>query len=275
MMISCASPTVQEKSQETNHEFPFFINSHNKMMIYVQINEMDSLLFVLDNGASRTCIKKEFLGQFNSDKSIIYSDSLPICSDIVMQLDVNLGSYSLSLDTIMIAPNPLYGEEQKENVIGVIGAEFFLNKITQFDFENGRVVVSNDLPDNIDEYEKYDLITIYDCDKDYLSKFRYIKIDDFQNNRGEMVTGVIFLDLGAPNNILHKAFCDSIDVHCIKNNPATFAYKFLYTSPVAVNAIMDGKIKEDPDDGIMGMAFLENYHTIFDYINNHLYLKSR
>ena len=231
--LSCSnSATIEEHAHDL--ELSFFIsdydriNDYNKIMTYVNINGMDSLLFILDNGATQTIFKQSFFDQyFNTDQKINFGTNK---SDHIMRFDIAIGEYLFSIDTVTLTPFMPCGEHCNKNIAGIIGVEFFTDRISQIDFQNNKIRILSSIPNNLSEYEQYNLKVVHDSVQNFFSKFRFLEINDFCDHEGNKITGNILLDLGSPTNMLNNSFYNIIDTACFENSNI-LAYRFLHSFP--------------------------------------------
>ena len=136
------------------------------------------------------------------------------------------------------------------------------------------------MPENIQDYQKYDMVSLHKQGDPYYHKFRFLTIDGLYDKNGEPVSSNFLIDLGSVTNNIDYPFCDKIDIAKSKsmvNDTASIIYSLLNQCPMIESVYMDTFADtvhvDNFKNGVIGIDFLRNYNVIFDYPHNKLYLK--
>lgn len=270
--------TLLESKEDITIDFQL---EQGRIVLYAKINDMDSLRFMLDNGATATVFDSDFWSSFeNTSESHIIKESSRL-STYFCPTSIALSKYIYSIDTVYIASKD-YSDNHFSSLSlnGMIGVELFYKKVVSIDFEHHKIHISDQLPENIQNYKKYDMISSYKHDNPYYSKFRFLSVDGLFNKKGEPVTSNFLIDLGCVTNNIDCPFCDNIDIKKSKEmskdtNSIIYALinKYPMIETVYMDATSDTMHIDHFKSGVIGIDFLKHFNVIFDYPHNKLYLK--
>lgn len=274
LLFSCKDAVIQKIKSETIIEIPEeyiipFLFENNR--IYIEGAFKDSThYFILDNGAMVTCLS-ESLFQQDDTAGLRIPDILPF-PKYNISIDIKLNDYDLDLNEITIANVSRFKSKKERNVAGIIGVELFANRIIELNFENSLMTIRNKIPENINEYQCFDMLNLSNCTYWFDSLYRRIAISGFYDYSGNSYEGNLTLDLGTPFVWFAKTIKEKTDFNLSEKDTATIVAFILRNHLVAdINA--ETFIEEKFADGILGTNFFSKFHVIFDYHNSKLYLK--
>ena len=283
VITSCSSMGKKEAlsiPQKEECAFDFKLEQ-GRIVIYAKINDMDSLRFMLDNGASTTMFDSTFWQLFKQQNTPHFIQKSGNYDYYYCPTTISLSDYCYSIDTIYVA-----SEKYSQNYFsslslkGMIGVELFNKSIVGIDFENQKIFICDHLPENIQDYQKYDMVSLHKQGDPYYHKFRFLTIDGLYDKNGEPVSSNFLIDLGSVTNNIDYPFCDKIDIAKSKsmvNDTASIIYLLLNQCPMIESVYMDTFADtvhvDNFKNGIIGIDFLRHYSVIFDYPHNKLYLK--
>ena len=190
-------------------------------------------------------------------------------------IQLSFGDYSYQTDTVELMT--VIKEAEGLMPKNVIGANFFRNKIVEVDFINRYVLLYNDLPEKVSEYEKYDLVPRQGLFHDGVT---IVEFSDGSN----IVPASLAFDLGAETSTLNSAIFDKISIDASKKDTTSMAYSLLTKSFLSYGSVKTfgiyagtGEEKEPFSywgyDGLIGTDFLCKFNIIFDYNGRAVYLK--
>ncbi len=270
-LASCQQTDNGKNTDCAIQEVDFHING-NRILVYANVNGIDSMLFMVDNGSTRTLISSKSFEKFPvfDSKSMIKDPDYGLLS--ISPLHFTMNQYSFNLDTVW------YGKCQKgdEDLVGILGVEFFMDQIIQFDFERNKMIILKSLPANIKDYE------ILQLHKDTISKsypsqkFRYILLPGFVDSNDKPIDGFFSLDLGSSFTLFTHNFSNKINLDKSTKQNQGLTSLICSMPSLQTNVYLmddDGKSVTLIEDGYIGVDLLSQFDVIFDYPHNKLYLK--
>lgn len=276
LIVSLASchPTKNGKDTESTHQEIDFHIEDNRILLYANVNGIDSMLFLVDNGATRTLITSKSFEKFPifDSKSMIKDPDYGLLS--ILPLHFKMKQYSFNLDTVAVC----YDKCQRidDNLVGILGVEIFMDQIIQFDFKREKMIILNSLPKNINDYEAIELHKDTTSSSYPSQKFRYILLSGFVDSNDDAIDGFFSLDLGSAVSIFTHNFSNKINLE--KSSVQSQGLTSLICSMPSLQTsvyFMDDNDKSVTliEDGYIGVDFLSQFNVIFDYPHNKLYLK--
>ena len=283
VITSCSSMGKKEAlsiPQKEECAFDFKLEQ-GTIVIYAKINDMDSLRFMLDNGASTTMFDSTFWQSFKQQNTPHLIQKSGNYDYYYCPTTISLSDYCYSIDTIYVA-----SEKYSQNFFsslslkGMIGVELFNKSIVGIDFENQKIFICDHLPENIQDYKQYDMISLHKQGDPYDHKKRFLTVDGLYDKKGEPVSSHFLIDLGSITNNLDYPSCDNIDIEKSKSmasDTTSMIYMLLNKYPmieaVYMDTFADTAHVDNFQNGVIGIAFLKHFNVIFDYPHNKLYLK--
>lgn len=279
---SCLSngKDFQNGPQKKEYTIDFQLE-HGRIVLYAKIDDGDSLRFMLDNGASTTVLDSTFWTSIKKLKTPSFIQKSGNFDYYYCPINISLSDYIYSIDTLYVA-----SEKYSQNhfsalsLNGMIGVELFYKSILVIDFENQKIHISDHLPENIQNYKKYDMISLHKQDDPYYHKFRFLTIDGLYDKTGNPLSSNFFIDIGSITNNIDCPFCDNIDIEKSKSmvkDTTSIIYLLLNKYPMIETVYMDTFADtvhvDDFKNGVIGIDFLKHFNVIFDYPHNKLYLK--
>lgn len=271
---------AQSIPQKEECAFDFKLEQ-GRIVIYAKINDMDSLRFMLDNGASTTMFDSTFWQSFKQQNTPHFIQKSGNYDYYYCPTTISLSDYCYSIDTIYVA-----SEKYSQNYFsslslkGMIGVELFNKSIVGIDFENQKIFICEHLPENIQDYKQYDMISLHKQGDPYYHKKRFLTVDGLYDKKGEPVSSHFLIDLGSITNNLDYPSCDNIDIEKSKSmasDTTSMIYMLLNKYPmieaVYMDTFADTAHVDNFKNGVIGIAFLKHFNVIFDYPHNKLYLK--
>ena len=248
---------------------PFSIKK-NRVIVNTGIEGNSAIPLFLDNGAIQTIIDETYLSKINNKHSIdtLLGMEFPVYK-LFSKLKVRLNSFTFEIDTIRIIDFKLFDPSIK---YGILGYEFFKDRIVRLSFKDSIIIVSNNLPDTVG-YEKFKLYDIANQSVKYFI-FKFYKTNDFK----EVNVGI---DLGSPISFIQIELILDLD-DSIKNSihsKSVFSdmlYKAIVRNKtdLLASSLPDGFCSNLNDlQGLLGIAFLKRFDVIIDDINMYLYIK--
>ena len=283
VITSCSSMGKKEAlsiPQKEECAFDFKLEQ-GRIVIYAKINDMDSLRFMLDNGASATIFDSTFWLSLEKQNAPHFIQNIGNFDDYYCPTNISLSDYTYSIDTLYVA-----SEKYSQNAFsalslnGIIGVELFYKNIVDIDFENQKIHISDQLPENIQDYKQYDMISLHKQGDPYYHKMRFLTVDGLYDKKGEPVSSHFLIDLGSITNNLDYPSCDNIDIEKSKSmasDTTSMIYMLLNKYPMIETVYMDTFADtahvDNFKNGVIGIAFLKHFNVIFDYPHDKLYLK--
>jgi hypothetical protein len=274
---------IFETKKVEEYLIPFIITKNYRIFLEGVFKD-STYHFFLDNGFPVTCLcQKLFTRYYDMEKltiNVLCEDGGRIC---VVPNQIKFADYEFVFDTVNVdCHKSNLKRKEFSNVRGVIGSELFHRHIIELNFEDSLLIIRNQLPKNISEYISFDLQNFEHYAFPTDSLFRQIEISGFYDHKGNFFTGRFWIDLGTPTVTFLKTIREQTDLNYSKQDTNTLA-SFILNSGVVVENVhfrsgsASGKYLNDPElrigHGILGTAFFANFHVIFDYPNNKLYLK--
>ncbi len=194
---------------------------------------------------------------------------------------ISLSDYTYSIDTMYVA-SERYSHDYFSalSLNGMIGVELFYKSIVSIDFGNQKIHIGHQLPENIQDYEQYEMVSLRKHGDPYYHKFRFLTINGLYDKNGEPVSSNFLIDLGSVANNIDYPFCDNIDIAKSKSmakDTASMIYLLLNKCPMRESVYMDTFADtihiDNFKNGVIGIDFLRHFDVIFDYPDNKLYLK--
>jgi len=251
------------------------------IVIYAKINDMDSLRFMLDNGSSATIFDSTFWLSLEKQNAPHFIQKSGNYDYYYCPTSLSLSDYTYFIDTIYVASEK-YSHDffSALSLKGMIGVELFNKSIVGVDFENQKIHISDHLPENIQDYQKYDMVSLHKQGDPYYHKMRFLTVDGLYDKKGEPVSSHFLIDLGSITNNLDYPSCDNIDIEKSKSmasDTTSMIYMLLNKYPmieaVYMDTFADTVHVDNFKNGVIGIDFLRHYNVIFDYPHNKLYLK--
>jgi len=252
-----------------------------RIVIYAKINDMDSLRFLLDNGATTTIFDSTFWMSIKEYKNPHFIQKSGNFDYYYCPTSISLSDYTYSIDTIYVA-SERYSHDYFSalSLNGMIGVELFYKSIVSIDFGNQKIHIGHQLPENIQDYEQYEMVSLRKHGDPYYHKFRFLTINGLYDKNGEPVSSNFLIDLGSVANNIDYPFCDNIDIAKSKSmakDTASMIYLLLNKCPMRESVYMDTFADtihiDNFKNGVIGIDFLRHFDVIFDYPDNKLYLK--
>lgn len=283
VITSCSSMGKKEAlsiPQKEECAFDFKLEQ-GRIVIYAKINDMDSLRFMLDNGASTTMFDSTFWQSFKQQNTPHFIQKSGNFDYYYCPTSISLSDYTYSIDTIYVA-SERYSHDYFSalSLNGMIGVELFYKSIVSIDFGNQKIHIGHQLPENIQDYEQYEMVSLRKHGDPYYHKFRFLTINGLYDKNGEPVSSNFLIDLGSVANNIDYPFCDNIDIAKSKSmakDTASMIYLLLNKCPMRESVYMDTFADtihiDNFKNGVIGIDFLRHFDVIFDYPDNKLYLK--
>jgi len=296
--LSCKRNTTKNTVAETPSK-EYVIPLTLKERVYLEGVFKDTICrFLLDNGATRSSLSEAVFNHYYDvatlDTVASYKWDPKWFPAYVVPIHIQLKDYDFLIDTVMIYSNHP-SKMSKESYRNTIGVELFMKNIIELNFEDSLMIIRSQLPENINDYQNFDLLNIQNITTSYDHLFRQIEIPGFYDREGNAFKGRFFVDLGSSLITTHKTIKGKTDVDLSKKDTATLAALILNSRYAAVDVIYqyydsEWKIVEEITvngqtmtvtdhteykfgDGTLGIPFLSMFHVIFDYPHSKLYLK--
>lgn len=270
-LTSCSNNTSSNDIHSNQNIFdtiPFIIKK-SRVIVNISIEKNNSIPMILDNGVLQTMLDKSYFDKTENLKifktQTIFGQNFTAFK-LFSKINVNINSYNFVIDTILVADlksfDPNIGN-------GILGYDFFKNKIVKISFADSRIIVSNNLPDTVG-FQKFKLNNIPN------KSVKYFIVKFNENSKNQELT--IGIDLGSPFSHFRSGYIlqfeDSINNTLYnKNNFTDILYKAIVTNKAELLR------RSFPDhqylnyDGLIGIAFLKKFDIIIDDINMYLYIK--
>lgn len=245
---------------------PFSIKKY-RILVHPSIEGNSTIPLILDNGVPQTIIDETYLPKIKGQHTIdtICGMDFPAYK-IFPNFKVQFNSYTFNIDTIKITNCKLFDPNIE---YGILGYDFFKNKIVRLSFEDSIIIVSNNLPDTIG-YERFKL---YDIPK---QSVKYFHFKFYKNNNYKEAN--IGIDLGSQFSDFKKELILELN-DSIENS--------IHTKSIFSNILYKAIVKNKNDllasslpnsfysnfDGLLGIAFLKKFDIIIDDINMNIYIK--
>lgn len=252
-----------------------------RIVLYAKIDDMDSLRFLLDNGATTTIFDSTFWMSIKEYKNPHFIQNSGNFDYYYCPTSISLSDYTYSIDTIYVA-SERYSHDYFSalSLNGMIGVELFYKSIVSIDFGNQKIHIGHQLPETIQDYEQYEMVSLRKHGDPYYHKFRFLTINGLYDKNGEPVSSNFLIDLGSVANNIDYPFCDNIDIAKSKSmakDTASMIYLLLNKCPMRESVYMDTFADtihiDNFKNGVIGIDFLRHFDVIFDYPDNKLYLK--
>lgn len=272
-LASCQQTNNGKNTDSANPEVDFHING-NRILVYANVNGIDSMMFMVDNGSTRTLISNKSFEKYPifDSKSMIKDPDYGLLS--ISPLHFTMNKYSFNLDTVTVCYDKC--QTVDDNLVGILGVEFFMDQIIQFDFERNKMIILKSLPANIKDYETLQLHKDT-LNKSYPSqKFRYILLPGFVDSNDKPIDGFFSLDLGSAVTLFTHKFSNKINLEKSTSQKHDITSVICSMPSLQTNVYFmedDGKSVTLLEDGYIGVDFLSHFNVIFDYPHNKLYLK--
>ena len=274
LCLSCKSKIEQNVESEIAAEeyvIPF-IFKHDR--IYLEGVFKDSTYyFMLDNGAMVTCLSQS-LFQHNDTVGLRVPDTLAF-PKYTISTHIKFRNYDFALNEIAIAPADAITSKMfdiERYVVGLIGVKLFADKIVELNFEDSLMVIRNTLPENINEYQSFDMLNLENCVHWFDSLYKQIELSGFYDYAGNSCKGRLTLDLGTHFVTFTKTIKGKTDFELSKKDTTTLV-AFILNNNFIANIEISDDFEQRFGNGILGVVFFSKFHTVFDYPNNKLYLK--
>ena len=279
---SCSSVGKDSPNEPSKEDYTIdFQLEEGRIVLHAKVNDMDSLRFMLDNGSSATIFDSTFWLSLEKQNAPHFIQNIGNFDDYYCPTNISLSDYTYSIDTLYVA-----SEKYSQNhfsalsLNGIIGVELFYKNIVDVDFENQKIHISDQLPENIQDYKQYDMISLHKQGDPYYHKMRFLTVDGLYDKKGEPVSSHFLIDLGSITNNLDYPFCDNIDIEKSKSmasDTTSMIHMLLNKYPMIETVYMDTFADtahvDNFKNGVIGIAFLKHFNVIFDYPHNKLYLK--
>ncbi|MCL1968592.1 MAG: hypothetical protein FWF65_03380 [Bacteroidetes bacterium] len=281
--FSCKSKVEPRFESETIEEYviPFTVTDNYRILLEGVFKD-SVYLFMLDNGWAMTTLPRTlFTRYYDIEKlNMSVSEWNGDAQTCVMPNQIKFANYEFLFDRIGVDDHVLLGKELSF-LGGIIGAELFHRHIIELNFEDSIMIIRSKLPENICEYMSFDLQNFEHYAYQMDSLFKQIEISGFYDHKGNAFTGKFWVDLGCPFVVFLKTIREQTDFNYSKQDTNTLASFILNNGVIVEDSHLRTGSASGKDinpelrlkDGMLGTPFLANFHVIFDYPNNKLYLK--
>lgn len=286
-LLSCNSCKKKE-TEDTNDYKEFQIHYCNSFFSTGIINNNVNGVFLIDN-ASVSILDSCFLENNKIETNI--QDSAIIVGTSGIDNAPTSNSVSISIFNELLCPKWVIYDLKKHrpNIDGVVGVDFFINKIIGLNFVSNSLIIYNNYTPSSD-FSKFPLKTI--------DNRIYIEANVIINPETQ-INGFFLIDIGSEHCITLNSFvCDSLDLYnkiykkidiqipngSLTNETNRFLIKAQETrlNNISIkNLLVSCSLNKNGATGdyykffygIIGNLFLENFDVIIDMKNNNLYLR--
>jgi hypothetical protein len=297
LLLSILSTTVISSFSENIHStivyYPILEDSLHTFIVKASINNTDSALFVLDTGTTggRITLDSAFFFDNKIDKTNIHVVSSKLRRFYWDQyyegdISVSIGSRTVKAREIYVRNRIHSYHSKKDDPVGVIGSEFFRDKMTIIDFENNRIAFVDSLPD-VSDYDTLHFLPPRGKITPPIKDQKFVQINGFKNKQGKTCSARLLFDTGSSvtgllfkgsyaNTIRLPQKVDQVETHYPRYylDSLTFGNKLLYHVPVRrTQGIYDIYEHLGGGDGLLGIPLMKRFNFILDYKNDILYYK--
>ena len=242
----------------------------NRVLIEGELCEQ-KCIFLLDNGCLNHLLDPDIFDKI-SNKFTINKNGYYVPKNKTV---INFQNYSLNLDSI----KPMV----KENRIdGVLGYDFFYNKIIEIDFKHNVIVIHSILP-KLESFIELPLLMVDSATIELHKRHRVIPIDGLLTTDKKEISCRFLFDFGSPMSIFSPSLKQKINLK-ERYDPNTLQDNLLNSiipPHEDLGLRRNGKdffeydfVKAWKIDGFIGVDFLANYHLFIDYQQSKIYIKS-
>lgn len=279
LSILFAFITIITNAQEV---IPFTLGEDNRIYIKVSFNGSDSLDFVYDLGANCVVI----------NKSKIEARNIQIKFD---SLTENVGSHGISQETMSFKNTVAIGKITQEDVQvvgidypkeekldGVIGWNFFKDKIMKIDYESNELVLYDNNYLVSESYTKHKI--------KFVNGVPFIKFTLFEGNKKIKILGMIDTGYNGTISIYYtsvyknklkdkyqiigEATSTGSDGNISKSDlvlplKVSLGNFEIYNMPI----VLETTESVSPYEALLGGEILKRFHIVLDFKKNVIYLK--
>lgn len=300
IFLSCKGKTAKDTASEAllrEYIIPFIMS--NNQILLEGIFKDSAYYFILDNGAPITNLSQSVFNHYYNIAELTIPDAERRSPKCVLPIPVYIKfkDYDFLVDTILVFDASAFPKRSNfADLGGIIGVKLFQNNIIELNFEDSLMTIKDKLPENISEYQSFDLLPLKNRTQSFDYLLKQIEIPGFYDHEGNTFNGRFLLDLGSPSVPFTKTIGEKTNFDLSKKDSTTWAAFILnsrftslctkFSDPsltdeqnkqgFTINGQVmtaDEYIEYKLGDGFLGVSFFSKFHVIFDYPHNKLYLK--